>query len=230
MDETSLSKARIEVFWRPGCSYCARLRRGLAKAGIDTVERDIWSDPAAAARVRAATGGDETVPTVVVGARALVNPSVAQVVTAVRAEFPQDAEALVGGVSTTGPRSLGSSAGWSAVVALAWVLLALWQPTTTWHLVPTLLAGVWPWMTGQDLRAGDRLAAARLGGAGVAGFVVSALATLGLSRAELLRGPTILGFSSATTEALVLAGATAVTVVLVNLLRMLRTPDGPVGG
>ncbi|MGI9063269.1 MAG: glutaredoxin family protein [Pseudonocardiaceae bacterium] len=78
MDETVSPTPRIEVLWRPGYPYCAWLRRGLERAGIDTVERDIWSDPGAAARVRAATGGDETVPTVIVGSRALVNPSVAQ--------------------------------------------------------------------------------------------------------------------------------------------------------
>jgi len=63
---------------------------------VATTERDIWSDPDAAARVRAATGGDETVPTVVVGERALVNPFLAQVVAAVREEFPDEADTLLG--------------------------------------------------------------------------------------------------------------------------------------
>lgn len=62
MDETSEPAARIEVLWRPGCPYCSRLRRGLRHAGVDTVEHNIWSDAAVSARVRAATGGDETVP------------------------------------------------------------------------------------------------------------------------------------------------------------------------
>lgn len=224
MDETSASAARIEVLWRPGCPYCLRLRRGLQRAGIDTVEHDIWSDPAAAARVRAATGGDETVPTVVVGTRTLVNPSVSQVVSAVRAEFPDDAEALVNGASTAGPRSPASGVGWTVAVALAWVLLAMWRPTTTWHLAPVLLAGAWPWVVGQDLRAGDRSAASRLGWAGAAGFVVASLVTLGLTRADLLRGPTVLGFHSATAEALVLAGAAAVLLVLIGLVRAFRRP------
>lgn len=67
------------VYWRPGCPWCARLRRGLAKAGVPTREVDIWQDPVAAAAVRAVATGNETVPTVVLGERALVNPSVAQV-------------------------------------------------------------------------------------------------------------------------------------------------------
>ena len=224
MDETASPTSRIEVLWRPGCPYCAWLRRGLARASIDTVERDIWSDPDAAARVRAATGGDETVPTVIVGSRALVNPSVAQVVSAVRAEFPDDAEALVGAAPTTETRPLAGGAGWTAAIASAWVLLALWRPSTTWHLAPLVLSGAWPWLVGQDLRAGDRSAAGRLGGAGAAGAAVAALVTLGLSGAELLRGPALPGFSSATSEALVLAGAGAVLFVLAGLLRVFRTP------
>jgi len=62
-----VSPAVIEVLWRPGCPFCVRLRGELARAGVATTERDIWSDPDAAARVRAGTGGEETVPTVVMG-------------------------------------------------------------------------------------------------------------------------------------------------------------------
>ncbi len=132
--------------------------------------------------------------------------------------------ARVGGVSTAGPRSLGSGVGWTVAVALTWVLLAMWRPATTWHLAPVLLAGAWPWVVGQDLRAGDRSAASRLGWAAAAGFVISAFVTLGLARADLLRGPTVLGFPSATTEALVLAGAAAALLVLVGLRKAFRTP------
>lgn len=223
MDETS-APARVEVLWRPGCPFCSRLRRGLARAGIDTVERDIWADPSAAARVRSATGGDETVPTVVVGSRPLVNPSVAQVVAAVRAEYPDDAEALVGAASGTGPSTLRSGVGWTAVVALAWVLLALWRPGTTWHLAPVLLAAAGPWVAGQDLRTGDRGAAVALGWAGAAGFVVSALVTWGLAAADLLRGPTVLGFATPVGEALASGAAAAALTVLVGLLRATRAP------
>ncbi|MGH8981559.1 MAG: glutaredoxin domain-containing protein [Acidimicrobiales bacterium] len=56
-----------------------RLRRGLRRAGIATVEQDIWQSPEAAATVRGVAGGNETVPTVFVGAQALVNPSVGAV-------------------------------------------------------------------------------------------------------------------------------------------------------
>ncbi len=78
----------VRVYWRPGCPYCAMLRLGLRGARVRAEWVNIWDDQAAAARVRAITGGDETVPTVVVGARAMVNPSARQVVAAVRAGQP----------------------------------------------------------------------------------------------------------------------------------------------
>jgi mycoredoxin len=65
----------LVVYWRPGCPFCASLRRSLRRAGLATTEIDIWQDPAGAAVVRAATGGDETVPTVRVGHTVLVNPA-----------------------------------------------------------------------------------------------------------------------------------------------------------
>jgi mycoredoxin len=45
-------------------------------------EVNIAKDPRAAARLRGLTGGDETVPTVVVRESCLVNPSVAAVLAA----------------------------------------------------------------------------------------------------------------------------------------------------
>ncbi|MCB0950701.1 MAG: NrdH-redoxin [Mycobacterium sp.] len=95
----------IEVLWRPGCPFCSRLRRGLRRHAIKTTEINIWKDQAAAARVRAVTGGDETVPTVFVGTLALVNPSVKEVVSAVEAEFPGRVAEFSGGRRATGRRS-----------------------------------------------------------------------------------------------------------------------------
>jgi glutaredoxin-like protein len=70
----------VTVYWRRGCPYCASLRRGLRKAGLPTVEVDIWADPGAAAFVRARADGNETVPTVDVAGTVLVNPSARTVV------------------------------------------------------------------------------------------------------------------------------------------------------
>jgi len=74
----------VRVYWRPGCPYCAMLRLGLRGARVPAEWVNIWEDSAAAARVRVITGGDETVPTVEVGTRAMVNPSARQVAAAVR--------------------------------------------------------------------------------------------------------------------------------------------------
>jgi len=69
----------VVFFWRRGCGFCTSLRRGLEAAGVPLVEVDIWKDPRGAAAVRAITGGDETVPTVVVGDTPMVNPTAQQV-------------------------------------------------------------------------------------------------------------------------------------------------------
>lgn len=70
----SAADGRPVVFWRPGCKYCLRLRFRLGRHARQLHWVDIWRDPAGAAVVRAANGGDETVPTVVVAGQAHVNP------------------------------------------------------------------------------------------------------------------------------------------------------------
>jgi mycoredoxin len=72
---TANSPTRIDLYWRPGCGFCAGLQRGLDKLGIERVEHNIWEDPADAAIVRGYANGNETVPTVVVDGIGLVNPS-----------------------------------------------------------------------------------------------------------------------------------------------------------
>ncbi len=62
------------------CGFCARLKSGLAKAGIDYIEVDIERTEGAADIVMSANGGNRTVPTLVFDdGTALTNPSVAQV-------------------------------------------------------------------------------------------------------------------------------------------------------
>lgn len=66
----------ITVYWRPGCGFCSNLLRRLDARGIPHERVNIWDNPAAASRVRAIAGGNETVPTVTVGDRSLVNPRI----------------------------------------------------------------------------------------------------------------------------------------------------------
>lgn len=69
----------VHFYWRPGCGFCSMLRRGLDKAGIETVDHNIWDDPADAEVVCHHANGNETVPTIVVGDVGMVNPSAKQV-------------------------------------------------------------------------------------------------------------------------------------------------------
>ncbi|MFE4513669.1 glutaredoxin domain-containing protein [Kitasatospora sp. NPDC056783] len=70
----SAADGRPVVYWRPGCKYCLRLRLRLGRTARQLHWVDIWRDPEAAAVVRAANDGDETVPTVVIDGRPYTNP------------------------------------------------------------------------------------------------------------------------------------------------------------
>ena len=79
MSSARADQTPVVVYSRPGCPYCFMLRRGLRRRGLAFTEIDIWQDPEAAAAVRAAANGNETVPTVHVAGQWLVNPRAAQV-------------------------------------------------------------------------------------------------------------------------------------------------------
>lgn len=70
----------VVVFWRPGCTYCDRLLRALAKANITPELRNIWDDNEARDFVRAHNRGNETVPTVVFDGTVRTNPDPADFV------------------------------------------------------------------------------------------------------------------------------------------------------
>ncbi len=78
----------VTVYVRPGCPFCAALLRRLGRSGLRHERVDIWQEPSAAAEVRAAADGNETVPTVRVGPRMLVNPSAGQVLEVVAEVAP----------------------------------------------------------------------------------------------------------------------------------------------
>lgn len=95
-DETpdAAAGAGVTMYWRPGCMFCAALRRRMRSAGIPVAEVNIWDDPGAAAFVRSVAGGNETVPTVTVGGTAMVNPPVSRVVAELVRVAPELAAAL----------------------------------------------------------------------------------------------------------------------------------------
>ncbi len=109
-----MPESAVTVFWRPGCGFCSGLLRSLERIGVEPARRNIWEDEEAAAFVRSVTGGSETVPTVVVGDQAFVNPAPAEVMTALAdvapAEVPDDYEPPTPGpVARTVNRLLGGA-------------------------------------------------------------------------------------------------------------------------
>ena len=227
MTQTDPTSPTIEVMWRPGCPFCGSLRRGLSRAGVATIEHDIWASADAAARVREATGGDETVPTVFVGDRAIVNPSVRQVVDAICAVDPHyrpgSTPAATGREGAIGTRrALSPGLIWTLVVAVVWSVLVFWRPTTTWHLAPLILASAWPWVVGQDSASGDHSARSRIMLAGGAGLSAAAALTGALSASGRLDGPTWTGSGTPVIEALLLSIGGAAIATTVGLLRTMR--------
>ncbi|MFN7148234.1 MAG: glutaredoxin family protein [Microthrixaceae bacterium] len=95
----------LDLYWRPGCPYCFSLKRALKRRKLPVRLHNIWEDPDAAAVVRRAARGNETVPTVVIGGRFLVNPTPNAVEQLIAEVAP---ELLAQRLSGTGRRRLGS--------------------------------------------------------------------------------------------------------------------------
>jgi len=71
---------RVTMYTTQWCGYCRRLKRHLAREGIEVAEVDIERDSAAADYVMSVNGGMQTVPTVLFpDGTAMTNPSAAQV-------------------------------------------------------------------------------------------------------------------------------------------------------
>ncbi|MEU6674418.1 glutaredoxin domain-containing protein [Streptomyces sp. NPDC046925] len=78
-ERRSAADGRPIVFWRPGCTFCVRLRIRLGSRARQLHWVNIWRDPAGAAVVRSANDGNETVPTILVAGTPHVNPDPAWV-------------------------------------------------------------------------------------------------------------------------------------------------------
>jgi mycoredoxin len=78
----------VVVYWRPGCAYCMKLRTSLRFTRLRYSEVNIWRDPEAAAFVRSVADGNETVPTVTVAGKAMVNPSKGRLLEAIKKHTP----------------------------------------------------------------------------------------------------------------------------------------------
>lgn len=93
----------------------------------------------------------------------------------------------------------------SVSLSVVWTALALRSPTTTYHLVPAMVAASWP-VTARALR-GPRPPPAAIR-AGLGGLLVAGVTTVELVGLDALDGPALVGGSGAAESALVaLAGA-----------------------
>jgi glutaredoxin len=81
--------AKVVFYTRPRCPHSFRLRRALRRRGLPFREVNIWQDAAAATAVRSAANGNETVPTIQVGDRWLVNPTADEVCAAAGYKPPE---------------------------------------------------------------------------------------------------------------------------------------------
>ena len=67
------------MYSTPWCGYCRRLKRQFEEAGIAYREIDVDATPGYDQRIIEASGGYRTVPTVELGDRLLVNPTLREV-------------------------------------------------------------------------------------------------------------------------------------------------------
>jgi len=61
--------ARLELYTKPGCPYCAQAMAHYRRVGTPFSEHDAQNDSAAKARMLELSGGDPTVPCIVVDGR-----------------------------------------------------------------------------------------------------------------------------------------------------------------
>ena len=71
------------VLWRPHCPFCRMLFSGIERHGLEVELRNIWEDDDARELLNRRIGS-ETVPSVLVGEEILVNPSITELMAAVR--------------------------------------------------------------------------------------------------------------------------------------------------
>ncbi len=101
----------------------------------------------------------------------------------------------------------------SAVLGVVWLVLAVLNPETTYHLAPLLVAAAWPVVF--RLRAGPRpgmpgRVVAVAGGTAIAAVVAAVLSVL-----DALRGPTLTGTGDALTETAIAVAVGAVAGLVV---------------
>ncbi|MCH7845482.1 MAG: hypothetical protein IH850_06580 [Acidobacteria bacterium] len=102
-------------------------------------------------------------------------------------------------------------------LALLWVVVALLRSGTTFHLAPILVAAAVPIAVAYDTR--DQTSTQDLVVAAVIGLVLALLATLILTLADKMTGPSLLPSGGAVTEAVVFSLTGAIGGLIIATLR-----------
>ena len=63
--------ANVEIYTRPGCSYCEVVKRLFGRKNVAFVEFNLWSDPSVQAQMHLRTNGARSVPQIVIGGKAI---------------------------------------------------------------------------------------------------------------------------------------------------------------
>ncbi len=125
---------------------------------------------------------------------------------------------MINSVLTKIPASqLRRAASISLGLAVLWVVLAFLRSGTTFHLAPILVAGALPVVVAFDLQ--DQISAQHLVLPTAIGLVGALAATLVLTVADELTGPSLLPFGGAVTEAVVFSATGAIGGFMAGALR-----------
>ncbi len=61
----------VEIYSRPGCSYCEVVKRLFGRKNVAFVELNVWSDPSVQAEMQLRTLGARSVPQIIIGGVAI---------------------------------------------------------------------------------------------------------------------------------------------------------------
>ncbi len=102
-------------------------------------------------------------------------------------------------------------------LAVLWVAVAFLRSGTTFHLAPILVAAAFPVTVAYDTR--DRMSMRHLALASVVGLAIALVATLILTLADMMTGPSLLPSGGAVTEAVVFSLIGAIGGFVIATLR-----------
>lgn len=103
----------------------------------------------------------------------------------------------------------GRRLGIAAVFAVLWSVLAIANPTTTYHAAPLIVA-VWPALGERNRRAAARMS--------LGGLLIAAITTGLLSVTGMLQGPSLLPWGGPVLESLLAAGVGALLGMMPAIL------------